>query len=144
MSEHFEALEADFAREYPGEYNGDLRVALWGESPIGARRLYALVKGMSTRSAIARSFNDGQEWNNSDELLAVLAELVDTTNRILYQANAKKGSRVWEPLKIGRPGEAARARAKAQAKPQEVARFFKSSDQGRVVIQAASSSDGAA
>lgn len=76
MSEHFEAVEADWAREYPNEYNGDLRQALWGPNPIGTRRLGALLQGLGPRSAVARAANGGIEWTQQEELDATVAELV--------------------------------------------------------------------
>jgi hypothetical protein len=104
MAEHFEAIEADFAREYPEVCDGDLREALWGSNAIGVRRLNALIHGFPPRSTTARAMQTGgQEWGNTEEMLATMCELVDMTNRTLVAMNSKKGTKLWRPLHIPRP-----------------------------------------
>ena len=99
VRDNFEELEADFQREY----RIDLRDALWGEKPIGGRRLTALINGLSPGCATFRKLKGGSDWGNTEELLATVAELIDATNRLIYQVNSKKGARVWEPLRVPRP-----------------------------------------
>lgn len=62
-------------------------------------------------------------WGNVEELLAGLIETVDVGNRVLYMANAKKGTRAPKPLKITRPGDREAERPK-MATSAEMARFF--------------------
>lgn len=131
MLTHFEALEADFAREYPFVCGGDLRHALWGDNAIGVRRLVALVKGLSPRSAFMREvYSEGKDWGNTEELLSSIAELLDFGNRMQYQANSKKGSKVWKPLEIPRPYAITEPTRKV-ATGDELVNFFKEAS-GRV------------
>ncbi len=108
-------------------YNGDLRAALWGPTPIGVRRLAVLVRGLPTRSAFAREVeSDGQEWGATEELLATLVELVDMNNRLLYATAPLKHKRMWDPLRIPRPYAAMMARnKKKQSTQSEVISFLK-------------------
>lgn len=102
VRDNFEELEADFQREY----GIDLRSALYGDDPIGGRRLTALIEGLSPESKTYRkiAYPDGHKWGHVEELLATLVELVDTTNRLIYATNAdKKSPKVWEPLHVPRP-----------------------------------------
>lgn len=46
-----------------------------------------------------------QRWGDSEELLALIAELLHTLIRVTVKANSKPGTRVPEPLHIRRPGE---------------------------------------
>ena len=99
VAENFDELEADFQREY----GIDLREALYGDSPIGGRRLSALIEGLSPESTTMRKLMWGdQPWSTTNELLASLVESVDLTNRLLYISGHFKGE-VWEPLHIKRP-----------------------------------------
>lgn len=95
---HSEALEADLQREYGIDYR-------WALKNMGARRLLALARNLSPRSATVRAFFDGQDWSTTDELLAVLIEQVDLMNRNFIRANSKPNSRQPEPLHIPRPLE---------------------------------------
>ncbi len=142
MFKHFEALEADFAREYPFVCGGDLRQALWGEDAIGVRRIIALVKGLPPRSAFARqAYSDGKDWGNTEELLSTLTELVDFSNRMTYARSAKKGEKVWDPIKIPRPydelKEKQRKERRKVATGDELVKFFNRGSSGRVQLDEA-------
>lgn len=50
VATYFEALEADFQ----AYYGLDLRAALWGDTALGSRRLFALIKGIGPDSALGR------------------------------------------------------------------------------------------
>ena len=47
------------------------------------------------------NLTNGQEWGNVEELLALVCELIDTNNRLIFGANFK--GHVWKPLEIKRP-----------------------------------------
>lgn len=132
MYGHFEAVEADFAREYPGVCNGDLREALWGPNAIGVRRLAALITNLPPRSALVREMHtNGREWGSTEEMLATMCELTDMTNRLLVTFNTKKRN-PWAPLSVPRPGAVLRKKRK-QATGAELARFVnKESASGKV------------
>ena len=72
-----------------------------------------------TSAMIRRRYNDGQEWGNVEELLALQCELQDTANRLYYIGSGFKGH-VWKPLHIRRPSED----GPELATPNEVHRFF--------------------
>ena len=92
---------------------------MWGPSPVGGRRLLALLKNLSSSSAFAKAkYSNGQVWGNLEELLALTCELLDTNNRLLFGAHYK--GHVWSPLKIRRPYE----ETPTLATPNEVHRFF--------------------
>jgi len=98
VANNFDELEADFQREY----GIDLREALYGDSRVGGRRLTALVNGLSPRSATMRKINaNGDEWGSTEELLAVLCELIDLGNRMYFQAHFEGD--VWDPIEVPRP-----------------------------------------
>lgn len=100
MSEHFEAVEADFQ----AHYGIDLREALWGSRPIGVRRLLSLVNGLPVRGSVHRDLNsDGRDWSSIEELLATVIELLDFGNRMRFAANVKQGTKIWEPIEVRRP-----------------------------------------
>lgn len=101
MTEHFEALEASFQ----STYRLDLRFALWGppDRRIGVRRLVSLIQGLPPRSPLHRSLNPGAaDWGPLEELLATNAELLDTANRMFWEANFK-GHPPGKPIQITRP-----------------------------------------
>ena len=92
---------------------------MWGPTPIGARRLWALLKNLSSSSAFAKAkYADGQVWGNVEELLALTCELLDLNNRLTFGAHYK--GHVWKPLEIRRPHE----KRPVLATPNEVHRFF--------------------
>ena len=98
VADHFDELEADFQREY----GIDLRDALWGDSPVGGRRLTALINGLSPRSATMRRLQyGGSEWGNVEEMLATLIEQMDMANRMYYQVHFE--GEAWDALLLDRP-----------------------------------------
>lgn len=100
--DHFDAVEADFARFY----GLDLPGLLWGPEPVTYRRLAVLVRGIPAESALgvsAGGYRPG--WGATEELLALLAELVDLGNRTFYRVHSKRGAQQPKPLKIPRPTE---------------------------------------
>jgi hypothetical protein len=101
VEEHFEALEADFQRFY----QLDLRRCLWGAEAVGLRRLRSLIAGLPTESATKFKPPDPKAWTRDQQLLALLAELVDYGNRNFIAAHTKKGSPQPKPIKIPRPGK---------------------------------------
>lgn len=46
-----------------------------------------------------------ESWTNTDELLAMLIEVVDRGDRWFFQANSEKGTELPEPIVITRPGK---------------------------------------
>jgi hypothetical protein len=71
------------------------------------RRFQSLLAGLPPDSSVIRSFEPerlGVGWGFQEELLASLAELVDQTNRLIFATNAKKGTRIPDPIFIPRPG----------------------------------------
>lgn len=100
MHTHFEAVEADFQ----SHYGLDLREVLWGSRRLGVRRINALVEGLPLSGATFRAAaTNGVQWSTTDELLAVLVEMIDHSNRMYFAAHAKKGQGVWKPVQIARP-----------------------------------------
>lgn len=76
---------------------------IWLEQ-ASARRIYALFWGLGPQSAFHRSVRpEDWHWDNRHELLAVIAELIDETNRQFAAANFKDGNK-RKPIDIGRPG----------------------------------------
>lgn len=132
MFGHFGAVEADF-QSY---YGLDLRDVLWGEHPMGVRRIVALVNGLPMQGAVFRdAAMHGKYWTTTEELLATLIEVTDLTNRLLYGANAPKGKRVWDPLEIERPAKAKPERALPTPSGRgEIQAFFWGSEAGEVVM----------
>ena len=77
------------------------------------RRLLALVQGLPPGGALDRAANPdtlGVGWGNQEELLAVIAELVDQGNRDFAVANARPGAGKRQPITIDRPGRRPRKR----------------------------------
>jgi len=100
MRRHFGAVEADFQ----SHYGLDLREVLWGPRRFGVRRIHALAEGLPLSGATFRAAaTNGQQWTTTDELLAVLVELVDHSNRMYFSTHARKGQQVWKPIQIARP-----------------------------------------
>ena len=44
-------------------------------------------------------------WTDNEALLALIAELVDQTNRLLQTVYSKKGATIPKPIRIPRPGQ---------------------------------------
>lgn len=98
--EHFDAVEADFARFY----GLDLPGLLWGPEPVTYRRLSVLVRGIPAESALGVSTGGYRPgWGATEELLALLAELVDAGNRTFFRVHSKRGAQQPKPLEITRP-----------------------------------------
>jgi hypothetical protein len=101
-------LEADWLRTYAR----DLREDLFGEAPIGARRLRALIEGLPPDAMLWRRVPG---WGSDQELLALNAEVTHSIVRVLISAYSKKGAKVPKPLKVPRP-TADRAAPRSTAK----------------------------
>lgn len=98
--EHFDAVEADFARFY----GLDLPALLWGPEPVTYRRLAVLVRGIPAESALGFSTGTYRPgWGPTEELLAIVAEVVDYGNRLYFKAHSKRGAQQPKPLAITRP-----------------------------------------
>lgn len=85
--------------------------------------MQALVSGLPIESATARSYDPerlGVGWRIEHDLMSLVAELVDHSNRLLFAFNTKKGTRVPEPIFIPRPGQRRR-----KASPKELRAFLK-------------------
>jgi hypothetical protein len=98
--DHFDAVEADFARFY----GIDLPVALWGPEPVTYRRLAVLVRGIPAESALGVACGGYRPgWGATEELLALVAETIDHGNRLYFKTHSKKGAQQPKPLAITRP-----------------------------------------
>jgi len=118
VADNFDELEADFQREY----GIDLREALYGEDRVGGRRLTALINGLSPDSATMRKVNSGgRQWGGTEEMLAVLCELTDLSNRMYFAAHFE--GEVWEALEIPRP-YVEKAAESPLSDPEDLQRFF--------------------
>lgn len=100
--EHFDALEADFARFY----GADLPGLLWGPEPVTYRRLSVLVRGIPAESALGISTGALRPgWGATEELLATVVELVDAGNRSFFRVHSKRGAQQPKPIKVTRPAD---------------------------------------
>lgn len=99
------------------EYGIVLGDALWGPEPLGVRRLTALVAGLPPAGSLGRDLDPflAAGWDSATELTAMVAELVDHSNRMYLMANSKKGTRLPPPLFIPRPGQPRRRRKPTKA-----------------------------
>lgn len=123
LEEYFDEVEADFLRYY----GLDLREALWGEDWIGVRRICALVEGLPSDSALGRKGDPpGGRWSTTDELLAVLIEVVDVGNRMFLKAHTAPGTDVGNPIHIPRPWE--EDRPTRSFDPKDMQEFFAPSE----------------
>jgi hypothetical protein len=74
---------------------------------LSARRLNVLLRGLSKESALFRSVNPALAmWDQKDELLASIAELIDANTRTFIRAHSDKSDPQPKPLKITRPHRA--------------------------------------
>lgn len=105
----------------------DLAKACYGPDAIGVRRLLVLVRQLPPGSPLHRATDPrGWSWTATDELLAVIAELVDLNNRLFIQANSRKSGNGPKPLQIRRPWEdEQRQEPRSQATAEEIRAFFK-------------------
>lgn len=118
MTAHWASTEADFQRYY----GLNLAQACYGASPLGTRRLMALLRGLPQESNFQRELNPDTGWGYQEELLALLAELMDYGNRLFYAAAPFKSKKKMEPIKIPRPG--GEKREKKKPSHEEIMRFF--------------------
>jgi hypothetical protein len=74
-----------------------------------------LVKQIPLHGAFGRAVEaiQAQTWQQSEELLALIAELIDTNNRLLFMVNSKKGTPPPKALKIERPHQKPKKRRAA-------------------------------
>lgn len=115
---HFDTLEADFTRYY----QIDLPAAMWGPTPLSARRVGSLVRGLPPDSALSRKLDAHPGWGNVEELLATIAELTDIGNRALIGVHT--GQMPPETIAIRRPWATA-AEKPAMATSQQMVAFFR-------------------
>lgn len=130
MNQSYEPLEAALLHEY----GIDLREALWGREPVGARRLISLVRGLPPDSALHRATDPrGWNWNNKEELLAGILERVDWANILYLSAHGVKEHDLPPAVKVTRPwaGAATRPPPPRMATSQEMAAAFG----GAVVVE---------
>ena len=81
------------------------------------------MEGLPLDGALARSIDPertGVGWGRQEDLMALIAELIDHGNRQLFAFNVKKGTKIPDPIFIQRP-HLNRARSKD---PKDVARVF--------------------
>lgn len=123
MREHFDSVEADFAAVYAI----DLRDALWGENPVGVRRLNALVSALPADSATVRSVDPNDGWSQEDELLASIFDVVGMGNHLFLSANVQEKDRklLPKPARFPRPWDEDEEEVKAKlSSHDEVLGFF--------------------
>lgn len=65
------------------------------------RRLWVLIQGLPPEAAVW----DNDRWGWTEELLALVAELLDTGNRNNAVLHGVKESKLGKPLKVERPGK---------------------------------------
>jgi hypothetical protein len=104
--ETFEALEADFARHYHLE----LAELVFGGESVPLRRLRNLIVHLPPDSAFVRTVAPRlpatpAPWSTGDNLLALIAELVDANTRAFISAYSKPNSPAPKPIKIPRPDD---------------------------------------
>lgn len=65
-----------------------------------------LVGQLPRESALARAIDPAlAEWTTVQELLALIAELIDKSNRMTYRLNSDKTASQPDPLRVRRPHE---------------------------------------
>lgn len=67
------------------------------------RRLSALVQGLPADGALARSLDPHWRWTHTDDLLILVAQLLDHGNRLAHAATQK--SSIPPPIEVRRPWE---------------------------------------
>ena len=103
-------------------YGLDLRKSLWGESPLGVRRLLSLMKGLPKDSALQRAA--GNDWTQEDELLASIVDVLNVSNHLFLKANTKAGTTIPEPGYYPRPWENPDGTSRTLSSPDEARAFF--------------------
>jgi hypothetical protein len=100
---------------------------VFGETPMSAGRLWALVKHLPPGSALAREIDpQGSQWGNTEELLATLVEITDWGNRNFAAVHAKNRKHIT-PIKIPRPKKPTapgKKKPKKQSEPEQMLSFF--------------------
>lgn len=97
---------------------------MWGPNPIGVRKLESLIGGLPLDGSLARVLAPetvGRGWGYQEELLAIIAEVVDVGNRNFVEANKKKGAQTPKPIFIPRPG---RVQTKRKATREDLKQMF--------------------
>lgn len=68
-------------------------------------------------------------WTYTEELLALIAEILDQSTRLFIMANSKKGTKPPDPLEIQRPGQPSRKEREKQVRRNpthgEIVDFFR-------------------
>lgn len=120
LTEHGEAVEADFQRYY----GTDIRDLWRPASGLTWRRFRALLSGLPPDSALARSLaGPDAGWTLETQLLAAMHDRLSEANWQRGNAGAKSPSRRPDP--IPRPGVAAPGRIGSTTRsPQEVAAYL--------------------
>lgn len=86
-------------------YGLDLRDTLWGENPMGARRLLTLVSWLPTESATQLLIR-GYRWTQEDELLATAIDQLQLGNHYFLSAHIdSKKTKLPDPKPFPRPWE---------------------------------------
>lgn len=73
---------------------------------MGIRRFQVLVGGLPLDGALARSLDPertGVGWTQDHDFYALLAELIDHSNRLTLAGMVKKGTKIPDPIFIPRP-----------------------------------------
>lgn len=99
--DHYDAVEAALL----AEYGVDLGEAIYGRAYTGARRLWALVSNLPLGSAVHRALEpEAWSWGNLEEMLALVVEFIDHSNRMFFAAHNSDKTPVWDPVRVPRPG----------------------------------------
>jgi hypothetical protein len=72
----------------------------------------------------ARGALQASQWKHTEELLAVIAELIHENTRAFVVVNSKKGGRPPEPLKITRPYQQSIKKARRKATSEDLVKMF--------------------
>jgi hypothetical protein len=95
---------------------------------MSVRRLANLCANLTPGGPVDRSADPegyGSGWTTQEELLALIAELVDYGNRNFVQVNSKPHSPAPKPIKITRPSDQReQMQPKRQATIEEMKAFF--------------------
>lgn len=107
-------------------YALDLRDALWGENPVGVRRLNALVSALPVSSATARSADPDVGWSQEDELLASIFDVLGLSNHLFLSANVTDRDRklLPGPTRFPRPWDEEEEPESKLSSHDEVLGFF--------------------
>jgi hypothetical protein len=94
---------------------------LWGPHPIGVRRLESLIAGLPLTGATARALSERAAvgWTTDTDLLALIAELLDYSNRQQYAMHVKN-AKIPQPIHIPRPEDERIRRERQQASVEDM------------------------